>query len=132
LLDYLWATSGSAELSFGCNGNQCSSPVTDNNIFRLLNDASISWKVYAQSYLNAGGTVTTPDSARGTHYYRRHNGAVWFSDILSNTLGSQGGIVDFEHSLSMQQMGRCRGSQSSLRMGITMRMMGPLLPLMRS
>ena len=99
LLDYLWLASGSSELSFGCNGNDCSSPITDDNIFRLMNDQSISWKVYAQNYLNAGGIVTTPDSARGTHYYRRHNGAVWFSDILSNTLGSQGGIVDFEQFL---------------------------------
>jgi hypothetical protein len=99
LLDYLWLASGSSELSFGCNGNQCSAPITDDNIFRLLNDAPMSWKVYAQNYLNAGGTVTTPDSARGTHYYRRHNAAVWYSDILNNTLGSQGAIVDLEQFL---------------------------------
>ncbi len=96
LLDYLWLASGSSESAFGCNGNDCTSPITDDNIFRLMNNQSISWKVYAQNYLNAGGTVTTPDSARGTHYYRRHNGAVWYSDILSNTLGSQGAVVDFE------------------------------------
>jgi hypothetical protein len=99
LLDYLWLASGSSETAFGCNGNDCTSPITDDNIFRLMNDQSISWKVYTQSYLNAGGTVTTGDSARGTHYYRRHNGAVWYSDILSNTLGSQGALVDFEQFL---------------------------------
>lgn len=96
LLDYLWLASGSPEYSFGCTGNDCTSPVTDNNIFRLLNNKPLSWKVYAQSYLNAGGTVTAPDGARGTHYYRRHNGATWYSDILSNVLGSKGEMVDLE------------------------------------
>jgi hypothetical protein len=99
LLDYLWLASGSSELAFGCNGNSCASPITDDNIFRLLNDQPITWKVYAQSYLNAGGTVTTPDAARGTHYYRRHNAVVWYSDILSNTSGSKGGLADFEQFL---------------------------------
>jgi acid phosphatase len=99
LLDYLWLASGSSEAAFGCNGNDCTSPITDDNIFRLMSEQSISWKLYAQSYLNAGGTVTTPDSARGTHYYRRHNGAVWYSDILSNVLGAQGSVVDFEQFL---------------------------------
>ena len=55
----------------------------------------ISWKVYAQSYAAAGGTVTTPDNAKGTSYYRRHNGATWYAEILSNTNGSQAKIVDF-------------------------------------
>jgi len=62
LLDYLWLASGSPEYSFGCDGNDCSIPITDNNIFRLLNNQGLSWKLYAQSYLNAGGKVTTPDS----------------------------------------------------------------------
>jgi phosphatidylinositol-3-phosphatase len=96
LLDYLWLASGSPEYSFHCNGNDCTSPITDSNIFRLLNNQALSWKVYAQNYLNAGGKATTPDLARGTHYYRRHNGAAWYSDILSNFLGSQGNIVDLE------------------------------------
>jgi hypothetical protein len=60
-----------------------------------MNNLGISWKVYAQSYAAAGGTVTTPDGANGTHYYRRHNGATWYSDILSNVDGSQVRIVDF-------------------------------------
>jgi Phosphoesterase family/Bacterial Ig domain len=112
LLDYLWLASGSCESSancklpsgthdFNCNGNDCyypgttnSDPITDNNIFRLLNNAGISWKVYAQSYTLAGGTVTAPDNNNGTSYYRRHNGATWYSDILSNVDGSAGKVVD--------------------------------------
>jgi len=49
---------------------------------------------YAQSYAAAGGTPTTPDNHDGTSYYRRHNGATWYSDILDNTNGSAGKIVD--------------------------------------
>ena len=112
LMDYLWLASGSCESSancslpngthnFNCNGNDCyypgtgtSDPVTDDNIFRELNKAGISWKVYAQSYAQAGGTPTTPDNHNGTAYYRRHNGAAWYSDILSNVDGSASKIVD--------------------------------------
>lgn len=105
LMDYLWLASGSCHSTncvlpggthnFGCTGNACSSPITDDNIFREMNNRGISWKVYAQSYAAAGGTVTTPDGANGTHYYRRHNGATWYSDILSNVAGSKAKIVDF-------------------------------------
>lgn len=105
LMDYLWLASGSCHSTncvlpggthnFGCTGNSCSSPITDDNIFREMNNRGISWKVYAQSYAAAGGTVTTPDGANGTHYYRRHNGATWYSDILSNVAGSKAKIVDF-------------------------------------
>jgi Phosphoesterase family len=112
LLDYLWLASGSCHSSgncklpagthdFRCNGNDCyykntttSDPITDDNIFRELNNAGISWKVYAQSYSLAGGTVTTPDNNNGTAYYRRHNGATWYSDILSNVNQSANNIVD--------------------------------------
>jgi phosphatidylinositol-3-phosphatase len=108
LMDYLWLASGSCESSancalpagthdFGCNGNSCAEPVTDDNIFREMNNRGISWKVYAQSYAAAGGKVTTPDLANGTHYYRRHNGATWYSDILDNVDESQSRIVDFSH-----------------------------------
>lgn len=105
LMDYLWLASGSCHSTncvlpagthnFGCTGNSCTAPVTDDNIFREMNNRGISWKVYAQSYAAAGGKVTTPDRANGTHYYRRHNGATWYSDILSNVAGSQARIVDF-------------------------------------
>ncbi|HEY6968352.1 MAG TPA: alkaline phosphatase family protein [Candidatus Angelobacter sp.] len=106
LMDYLWTMSGSCHSSanctlpagtndFGCSGDSCASPITDANIFRLMNNLGISWKVYAQSYAAAGGTVTTPDNANGTSYYRRHNGVTWYSDILSNVSGSQAKVVDF-------------------------------------
>jgi hypothetical protein len=87
---------------FHCSGNDCYYPgtttsdaITDDNIFREMNRAGISWKVYAQSYVLAGGTPTTPDQSNGTSYYRRHNGAVWYSDILNNVDGSANNVVDF-------------------------------------
>ena len=106
LMDYLWVSSGSCHdatdcilpagtHNFQCTGDSCTAPITDDNIFREMNNLGISWKVYAQSYKAAGGTVTTPDGGGGTHYYRRHNGATWYSDILSNVAGSQAKIVDF-------------------------------------
>src|ERR1700723_2541787 len=100
LLDYLWLASGSCHSAanctlppnthdFDCNGNDCyypgtttTDPITDDNIFREMNLAGISWRVYAQSYAAAGGTLTTPDNANGTSYYRRHNGATWYADVL--------------------------------------------------
>jgi phosphatidylinositol-3-phosphatase len=112
LLDYLWLASGSCESSancilppgthnFYCTGNDCyypnttnSDPITDNNIFRDLDHAGISWKVYAEEYAEAGGTPTTPDNNNGTAYYRRHNGATWYSDILSDVDRSAKNIVD--------------------------------------
>lgn len=105
LHDYLWLASGSCESSsactlppgtnnFGCTGNSCPEPITDDNIFRVLNNAGLTWKVYAQSYAAAGGTPTTPDGANRTDYYRRHNGAVWYSDILSNVDNSAANVVD--------------------------------------
>src|SRR5436305_8863742 len=64
LLDYLWLASGSSETAFHCNGNDCyfpnttnKDPITDENIFHLMDNQPISWKVYAESYLNAGGNV---------------------------------------------------------------------------
>jgi hypothetical protein len=129
LLDYLYLASGSCESdyhcggapvcrlpsgghNFNCNGNVCNvmngcvtssakDPITDENIFHLMNNQPLSWKVYAQNYLNAGGTVNVPDFTSAnqppfTNYYARHNAAVWYEEILSNTLGSQGNIVDFE------------------------------------
>ena len=129
LLDYLYLASGSCESeyscsgapscslpsgshNFYCNGNDCfmassckgtstKDPITDANIFQLLDDQPLSWKVYVQNYLNAGGNVNVPDFTSAsqppyTHYYARHNAAVWYGEVLSNTLGSQGNIVDFE------------------------------------
>lgn len=107
LLDYLYLASGSAEAAFHCTGDACffpgtttKDPITDENIFHLLGSQGISWKLYAENYLNAGGTVNTPDwsstSGKTTHYYARHNPAVWYDYVLTNTLGSEGQVVDFE------------------------------------
>ena len=113
LLDYLWLASGSCESSanctlppgthnFYCNGNDCyypntttTDPITDDNIFREMNLAGISWRVYAQSYAAAGGILTTPDNANGTSYYRRHNGATWYAEVLNDVDGSASNVVDF-------------------------------------
>lgn len=105
LMDYLWLASGSCHSAanctlptgthdFNCGGNSCGSVITDDNIFRELNNAGISWKVYAQSYAAAGGKPTTPDNGNGTDYYRRHNGATWYSDVVNNVNGSASKIVD--------------------------------------
>jgi acid phosphatase len=96
LLDYLWLASGSSETSFGCNGNGCGTGVTDENIFHLMSEGPVSWKVYAENYLNAGGSIASPDQGRGTLYYKRHNAAPWYQHVITNILGSQGQIVDFE------------------------------------
>lgn len=118
LMDYLYLASGSCESSYSggppcnlppgdhnfyCNGNDCyflgttnKDWITDENIFHLMNNQPVSWKIYTESYLNAGGTINTPDSARSTHYYARHNAAVWYNEVFQNALGSQGDIVDFE------------------------------------
>src|SRR5438270_1783191 len=102
LLNYLWLASGSCESSanctlpagthdFNCTGNACyypgsstSDPITDDNIFRKLNNAGISWKVYAQSYSAAGGKVTTSDNSNVTSDYRGSNGATCYSDVMNN------------------------------------------------
>lgn len=129
LLDYLYLASGSCESDYQCNGapacnmpagqhnfyctgNDCFSvnscektsskeAITDENIFQLMDNQALSWKVYVQNYLNAGGTVNVPDFTSAnqppnTHYYARHNAAVWYNEVLTNTLGSQGNVVDFE------------------------------------
>jgi hypothetical protein len=112
LMNYLWLASGSCHSSanctlpsgthnFNCTGNDCyypntttTDPITDNNIFRELNNAGISWKVYAEQYALAGGTVTTADNNNNTPYYRRHNAATWYSDILNDVDGSARKVVD--------------------------------------
>jgi len=112
LMNYLWLASGSCHSSanctlpsgthnFNCTGNDCyylntttTDPITDNNIFREMNNAGISWKVYAQQYAVAGGTLTTPDNNNNTPYYRRHNAATWYSDILNDVDGSARKVVD--------------------------------------
>jgi acid phosphatase len=80
LLDYLWLSSGSGEQSFGCTGNNCTAPVTDDNIFRELTKAGVSWKLYADSLPNAGYMGGNTGA-----YVDRHNPAKWYSDVINST-----------------------------------------------
>lgn len=78
-LDYYWLSSGSGESAFGCQGWGCPNPITSDNIFRELNNAGLSWKVYADSLPSVGymgGDVGA--------YLERHNPAKWYSDVISN------------------------------------------------
>ncbi|HKW15909.1 MAG TPA: alkaline phosphatase family protein [Terriglobales bacterium] len=79
LLDYLWLSSGRGEIAFGCGGNQCQHTITDTNIFRELNKAGMSWNVYADSLPKAGFMGMFAGS-----YVKRHNPAVWYSDVVDN------------------------------------------------
>jgi len=79
LLDYLWLSSGSSELSFGCNGNWCTHAIRDNNIFRELNKAGMSWNVYADSLPSFGFM-----GMFAGNYAKRHDPAVWYSDVVDN------------------------------------------------
>ena len=89
LLDYLWLSSGSSEASFGCNGNWCAHKITDNNIFRQLNKAGMSWNVYADSLPKFGFM-----GMFAGNYAKRHDPAVWYSDVANNP-GQQQNIVPF-------------------------------------
>lgn len=80
LLDYLWLSSGSGELTFGCTANSCTSAITDDNIFRELEKAGISWKVYAESLPSVGYM-----GGNTGEYVDRHNPAKWYSDVISST-----------------------------------------------
>ena len=91
LLDYLWLSSGSGELAFGCNGNDCTEAITDDNIFRQLIKAGKSWKVYADSLPNVGFM-----GAKAGNYVKRHNPAVWYSDVVNDTAQQQN-VVPFTH-----------------------------------
>jgi acid phosphatase len=79
LLDYLWLSSGGNELTFGCNGNLCTHTITDSNIFRELNKAGMSWNVYADSLPKFGFMGLFAGS-----YAKRHNPAVWYSDVIKS------------------------------------------------
>lgn len=89
LLDYLWLSSGSSELSFGCDGNLCTQPITDNSIFRQLNEAGMSWNVYADSLPEFGFM-----GMFAGNYAKRHDPAVWYSDVI-NSPQQQQNIVPF-------------------------------------
>jgi len=89
LLDYLWLSSGSNESKFGCGGNQCSHAITDNNVFRQLNNAGMSWNVYADSLPKFGFM-----GMFAGNYAKRHNPAVWYSDVIKNR-DQQQNVVPF-------------------------------------
>ena len=107
MLDYLWLSSGSchaqdcAPLPAGTNDFQCTGdgcfdpktgaqiPITDDNIFRELGRAGLTWKVYAQS-LPSPGYMGYFSGA----YVARHNPAVWYSDVLDSAALQQN-IVPF-------------------------------------
>src|SRR5262249_20928747 len=98
LLNYLWLSSGSGEQSFGCNGDNCGGstpanghPITDDNIFRRLTAAGLTWKVYAESLPSGIDPTTIYQSGA---YVARHNPAVFYSDILTNSAQKQN-IVPF-------------------------------------
>ncbi len=78
-LDYYWLSSGSGELAFGCSGAGCTKPITDDNIFRELTRAGVSWKVYADSLPQAG--YMGGDTGA---YVERHNPAKWYSDVINS------------------------------------------------
>lgn len=89
LLDYLWLSSGGNESKFGCGGNQCSHTITDNNIFRELNKAGMSWNVYADSLPKFGFM-----GMFAGNYAKRHNPAAWYSDVIKSPEQQQN-IVPF-------------------------------------
>lgn len=89
LLDYLWLSSGSGEQSFGCDGNQCNQTITDDSIFRELNQSGKSWKMYADSLPNAGFM-----GAASGEYVKRHNPAAWYSDVVDSSEQQQN-VVPF-------------------------------------
>jgi phosphatidylinositol-3-phosphatase len=83
-LDYFWLSSGSAELQFDCAGWGCKEPITSDNIFRELNRAELSWKVYAESLPKIGWMGGNSGS-----YAVRHNPAAWYSDIIDSAAQQQ-------------------------------------------
>lgn len=89
LLDYLWLSSGSGEHVYGCTGGGCSHVIKSDNIFRELNKAGYSWRVYAESLPYAGFM----GSSYGA-YVKRHNPAAWYSDVV-NSFREQKKMVPF-------------------------------------
>ena len=106
LMDYLWLSSGSCHNAknctlpagsndFGCSGSACTAPITDDNIFRELDKAGLTWKVYAQSLPSVGyASNSAAASANPYPYVARHNPAVFYSDVINSTQLQQN-IVPF-------------------------------------
>lgn len=106
LMDYLWLSSGSCHNhdnctlpagtnDFGCSGSGCSRPITDDNIFRELGQAGLTWKVYAQSLPYAGFADNSESPSPDPYpYVARHNPAVFYSDVI-NSKQLQQNVVPF-------------------------------------
>jgi len=94
LLDYLWLSSGSGEMVYGCSGGGCSHTIPSNNIFRQLNKAGMTWKVYAESLPYAVFMCSSSGN-----YVKRHNPAAWYSDIV-NSKAEQKKMVPFSQFAS--------------------------------
>jgi acid phosphatase len=84
MLDYLWLSSGSGEQAYGCAGWGCSQVIPSDNIFRELNNAGMSWKVYAESLPYAGFMGSSSGE-----YVKRHNPAPWYSDVVDSKAQQQ-------------------------------------------
>jgi acid phosphatase len=105
LLDYLWLSSGSCHSSancgplpnstnptndYQCNGGGCNNVILDNNIFRILDAAGKSWKLYAQGLPSVGWT-----GGDSGPYAERHNPAKWYSDIANGSTAEKNKMVPF-------------------------------------
>ena len=123
LLDYLWLSSGSCQTSdandagkannctpslrpagtndFGCTGGGCSQAITDNNIFRGLIAANMTWKVYLESL----PSVAYMGGDTG-EYVIRHNPARWYSDVINSSDAQQHMVpfTQFATDLSNNQL----------------------------
>jgi len=88
-LDYFWLSSGSGEHGFGCTGSGCSQPITSSNIFQILSNAGISWKLYAEGLPHTGYLGGNTGA-----YVERHNPAKWYADVI-NSPALQQNIVPF-------------------------------------
>lgn len=99
--DYLWLSSGSGEHVFGCAGWGCLQTITSDNIFRELNRAGLSWKVYAESLPSVGFMGSSSGE-----YVKRHNPAPWYSDVVDSTTQQKKMVpfTEFAHDLGANDL----------------------------
>lgn len=107
-MDYFWLASGSCHSSvnctlpvgthdFTCDGNGCTLPITDDNIFREMNNRGISWKVYAQSYAEAGAQIyqiQVWDKGTGQKLAEAAPGTSIFKQVLTLSPGTHQLVVE--------------------------------------
>jgi acid phosphatase len=82
LYDYIVATSGVVPSQ--CNGNDCSSPITQDNIMQALQNAGMTWKGYMEEMPSCG--YIAPQSSNWIYegYYQRHNPFPWYAIGIAN------------------------------------------------